>query len=88
MSEWMPLVSGVMLGTLHARFALSRSTLVPSVLIAAAAATTLSGEWATAPYLVVADVFLVGAGVLAGRFAYRTWLFLRHRQRRLTQTSG
>ena len=73
MSEWMPVLLGAVLGALHRRFAWSRRTLVGSALVAGTAATTLSGEWAYAPYLVVADVLLVGAGILASHAAYRAW---------------
>ena len=73
MSEWMPVLLGAVLGALHLRYALSRRTLVVSALIAAALATTLSGEWTYAPYLVFADAMLVGAGILASRAAHRAW---------------
>ena len=73
MSEWMPVLLGAVLGVLHRRHAMSRRTLAGSALIAAIGATTLSGEWTHAPYLVIADALLVGAGMLAGRAAYRPW---------------
>lgn len=73
MSEWMPVLLGAVLGVLHRRYALSRRTLSGSALIAAIGATMTSGEWAHAPYLVIADALLVGAGILAGRAAYRPW---------------
>ena len=73
MSEWMPVLLGAVLGALYRRHALSRRTLAGSALIAAIGATTLSGEWTHAPYLVIADALLVGAGMLAGRAAYRPW---------------
>jgi hypothetical protein len=73
MSEWMPVLLGAVLGALHLRHALSRRSLVVSALVAAALATTLSGEWSYAPYLVVVDAMLVGAGILASRAAHRAW---------------
>jgi hypothetical protein len=73
MSEWMPVLLGAVLGVLHRRYARSRRTLVGSALAAAISATTLSGEWTHAPYLIIADALLVGAGILAGRAAHRAW---------------
>jgi hypothetical protein len=73
MSEWMPVLLGAVLGVLHRRHALTRRTLAGAALIAAIGATTTSGEWTHAPYLVIADALLVGAGILAGRAAHRAW---------------
>ena len=73
MSEWMPVLLGAVLGALQRRCAWSRRTLIGSAVLAGAVATTLSGEWAYAPYLIIADVLLVGAGVVASRAAYRAW---------------
>ena len=73
MSELMPVLLGAVLGVLHRRHALSRRTLAGSALIAAIGATMLSGEWMHAPYLVIADALLVGAGILAGRAGHRPW---------------
>jgi|SoiMetStandDraft_2_1073263.scaffolds.fasta_scaffold537304_1 hypothetical protein len=73
MSEWMPVLLGAVLGVLNRRHALSRRALAGSALIAAIGATTLSGEWTHAPFLVIGDALLVTAGILAGRTAYRPW---------------
>ncbi len=80
MSEWMPVLLGAVLGALHLRYALSRRTLVASALVAAVMATTLSGEWTHAPYLIIADALLVGAGMLASRAAHRAWAELTARR--------
>ncbi len=73
MSEWMPVLLGAVLGALYRRLNWSRRTLIGLAVLAGALATTLSGEWAYAPYLIVADVLLVGAGIVASRAAYRAW---------------
>ena len=73
MSEWMPVLLGAVLGALHRRYTWSRRTLIGSAVVAGALATTLSGEWAHEPYLIIADVLLVGAGIVASHAAYRAW---------------
>ena len=73
MSEWMPVLLGAVLGAMHRRFAWSRRTLILAALVAGAVATIVSGEWVYAPYLIIADVLLVFAGVVASRAAYRAW---------------
>lgn len=77
MSEFMPVLLGAALGLLRARYALTQRALLWSALTAATLATTLSGEWARAPYFFLADLALVGGGVLASTVAQRSWLSRR-----------
>lgn len=73
MWEWVPVLSGAVLGVMHLRQALTRRALVVAAITAAIAATTISGEWAYAPHLVLADALRVGVGILASHVALRGW---------------
>ena len=63
MFEWMPILSGAVLGLLHLRERITQRTLLCLAAIAAYVATASSGELPHAPQLILVDLALVATGV-------------------------
>ena len=67
MFEWMPVLSGAVLGLLHLRGHIAQRTLLSFAVITACIATASSGELFDAPALILVDLALVAAGVCVVR---------------------
>jgi hypothetical protein len=71
MFEWMPVMTGAMLGLLQLRATIGQRTLLCLSLLTACITTASSGELFDAPQLIVVDLALVAAGVCVVRVLAR-----------------
>ena len=67
MFEWMPVLCGAVLGLLHRRAYIGQRTLLCLAVLSACIATATSGELFDEPLLILVDLALVVAGVIAIR---------------------
>jgi hypothetical protein len=67
MFEWMPVLSGAVLGLLHLRGRITQRTLLCLAVLIACGVTAISGELFDAPALILVDLALVAAGVCVPR---------------------
>lgn len=67
MFEWLPVLCGAVLGLLHRRALIGQRTLLCLVVLSACGATAMSGELFDAPWLILVDLALAVAGLIASR---------------------